>query len=103
MVVWCPACELEQFVESLAVNRLGPEGLVGATGANRLFDIHHLRIAFRETPRARPTPRKGAARWRHGTRSGRGGTCASSRTGPWRLSISSGSSRPVGVRPPRAT
>ena len=51
MVVWCPTCELEQFVEGLAVNGLGPEGLVGATGTNRLLDIHRLRIAFRETPR----------------------------------------------------
>src|SRR5438105_15373372 len=36
VMVWCPACQLEQFVESLAVNRLRAEGLVGATGADRL-------------------------------------------------------------------
>jgi hypothetical protein len=32
---------------------------VGATGAYRLFDIHRLRIAFRETPRARLIPEEG--------------------------------------------
>src|SRR5262249_60829072 len=61
MGVWCAAGPLDQLVESFVVNRLGPEGLVGATGANRVFDIHRLRIALREAPRARLIPRKGAA------------------------------------------
>src|SRR5207302_4821954 len=46
VVVWRPACQLEELIESFAVNRLGPKGLMCATGADRLFNIHRLRMAF---------------------------------------------------------
>ena len=88
MVVWCPARELEQFVERLAVNRLGPEGLVGATGTNRLFDIHRLRIAFPEL-RGEANTEEASSAMETRTRSRHGATSASSRTDRYRESISS--------------
>src|SRR5207244_206081 len=53
VVVGRPARKLEQFVEGLALDGLGAEGLVGATGADRLFEIHRLRIALQDRS-ARP-------------------------------------------------
>ncbi len=60
VVVRRPARQLEQLLELLAVERLGPEGLVGAAGADRRLDIHPL-TESRSSPAEAPTEEQHAA------------------------------------------
>ena len=63
VVVGRPAGELEQLVERLAVDRLGPVGLVGAPGADRLLDVHRAPTLARRlgAERARSGGRRAAS------------------------------------------
>ena len=50
VVVGRPSRELEELVQHLARNRLGPVRLVRAPGPNRLVNVHALTVAARRIP-----------------------------------------------------